>query len=94
MTSHDAQQPKPSNQDPALQLLGTTIRQYRRYRGLTQRELAARTGLNSTYIGEIERGQRNMSVLILLRIATALQLRPSRFLRPFDTPAGGTDVSL
>ena len=56
--------------------------------------LAERTGLNVTYLGEIERGVRNLSVLTLLRIADALQLRPSRFLRPFDTPTGSTEECL
>ena len=79
-------QPAPRNPETALHLLGTTIRQYRRYRGLTQRTLAAQTGLNVTYLGEIERGVRNVSVLTLLRIADALQVRPSRLLRPFDLP--------
>ena len=81
-------QPEPRNPDTALTLLGATIRQYRRYRGLTQRALAERTDLNVTYLGEIERGIRNPSFLTLLRIADALQLRPSRLLRPFDTSAG------
>lgn len=88
--------PQPESRHPttALHLLGATIRQYRRYRGLTQRALAERTGLNVTYLGEIERGVRNLSVLTLLRIADALQLRPSRFLRPFDTPADSTEKRL
>jgi transcriptional regulator with XRE-family HTH domain len=85
-------QPEPRHPDTALRLLGATIRQYRRYRGLTQRALAEQTGLNVTYLGEIERGVRNLSVLTLLRIADALRLRPSRFLRPFDTPTGGKDM--
>jgi DNA-binding XRE family transcriptional regulator len=87
-------QPEPRNPSTALHRLGATIRQYRRYRGLTQRALAERTGLNVTYLGEIERGVRNLSVLTLLRIADALQLRPSRFLRPFDTPTDGTEKCL
>jgi len=87
-------QPAPRHPDPALHILGATIRQYRRYRGLTQRTLAERTGLNVTYLGEIERGVRNLSVLTLLRIADALQLRPSRLLRPFDQPTRKADVCL
>src|SRR5262245_52535158 len=87
-------QPEPRHPDTALHTLGATIRQYRRYRGLTQRTLAERTGLNVTYLGEIERGVRNLSVLTLLRIADALQLRRTRFLRPFDTPADSTEKRL
>jgi len=87
-------QPEPRPPTTALPLLGATIRQYRRARGLTQRALAERTGLNVTYLGEIERGVRNLSVLTLLRIADALELRPSRFLRPFDTLADSTKKRL
>ena len=88
MSHRTTSQPEPRNPDTALTLLGATIRQYRRYRGFTQRALAERTALNVTYLGEIERGIRNPSFLTLLRIADALQLRPSRLLRPFDTSAG------
>lgn len=94
MSDRTTPQPEPRHPDTALRLLGATIRQYRRYRGLTQRALAEQTGLNVTYLGEIERGVRNLSVLTLLRIADALRLRPSRFLRPFDTPTGGKDMCL
>lgn len=90
MSDRTTSQPAPRDPDTALHLLGTTIRHYRRARGLTQRELAVQTGLNVTYLGEIERGVRNLSVLTLLRIADALQLRPSRFLRPFDSSTGKT----
>ena len=60
--------------DPALQLLGATLRQYRQQRGLTQRALTARTGIPSTYISEIEKGRRNIAVLALLRLAYALEI--------------------
>ena len=46
-----------------LPLLGATLRHYRQQFGLTHKALAARTGLTPTYIGEIERGRRNLSVL-------------------------------
>ncbi|MGE3537841.1 MAG: helix-turn-helix domain-containing protein [Candidatus Tectimicrobiota bacterium] len=94
MSDDTTPQAAPRHPDTTLHLLGATIRHYRRYRGLTQRALAERTGLNVTYVGEVERGVRNLSVLTLLRIADALQLRPSRLLRPFDTPQGQTDVCL
>jgi transcriptional regulator with XRE-family HTH domain len=62
-----------------------TIRRYRQQRDLFQTMLAAMTGLSSTYIGEIEQGQRNLSVLSLVRIADALGLSVSQLLEPLDT---------
>ena len=77
----------PQPDDPAilLTLLGATLRQYRQQRHLSQRALAARTGLSPTYIIEIEQGHRNLSVLNLVRIADALGLAVTDLLAPLDT---------
>ena len=42
-------------------LLGTAIREVRKSRGMTQKQLAQRTGIHVTYISDIERGARNPS---------------------------------
>jgi transcriptional regulator with XRE-family HTH domain len=60
------------------------MRQYRQYQGLTQKVLAAKTGLDNSYIGEVERGERNVSVLNVIRIADALGLSVSHLLAPLD----------
>jgi DNA-binding XRE family transcriptional regulator len=73
--------------DPALQLLGATIRQYRKPQRLSQKALAAQTGLSSTYIGEIELGWRNPTALSLLRIAKALHMSAGLLLQPLETQA-------
>ena len=57
--------------------VGKTIRRLRIARGWTQEELADRAGLHSTYIGGIERGERNVSLDNLIKIATALREHPS-----------------
>jgi DNA-binding XRE family transcriptional regulator len=67
-----------------LQLLGATIRQYRHQRHLTQESLAAHTGLSLTYISEVERGRRNVSVLALLAIAAVLQVPVATLLQPLE----------
>jgi transcriptional regulator with XRE-family HTH domain len=69
----------------ALQLFGTTVRERRNQLGLTQEDLARKTGLHRSYIGGIERGGRNVSLNNILRLAVALQLPPSHLLQPFDT---------
>lgn len=55
-----------------LHKLGRQIQKYRKSRGLTQEMLAERTGLHRTYIGAIERGERNLTIENLNKIATAL----------------------
>lgn len=63
------QEPSP---DLLVSALGTVIQKRRRELGLSQEELAKRAGLHRTYISEIERRSRNLSVRILSQIATAL----------------------
>ena len=51
------------------------IRNERTRRNMTQEQLAEKAGLHWTYISGIERGKRNVSFAILLKIATALGMR-------------------
>ena len=57
--------------------LGKTIRQLRLEKGWTQEELAERAGLHATYVGGVERGERNVGFDNLLNLARALQVHPS-----------------
>jgi transcriptional regulator with XRE-family HTH domain len=59
---------------------GSTVRTERVARQLTQQDLAFNAGLSLTYIGEIERGQRMVSLDTLQRVATALELSPAQLL--------------
>jgi transcriptional regulator with XRE-family HTH domain len=56
------------------------MREFRRDRGLSQEELGYDSGLHRTYIGGIERGERNPSLTNILRIAEALGVSPSDLL--------------
>ena len=60
-----------------LSRLGARIRALREAAGISQEELANRADLHRTYIGGIERGERNVGVLNLLQIARALKVRPA-----------------
>jgi transcriptional regulator with XRE-family HTH domain len=60
--------------------LGRAIRDARVDRHLSQEDLAARSGMHRTYLGGIERGERNPSYQNLRRIADALELRTSELL--------------
>jgi transcriptional regulator with XRE-family HTH domain len=60
--------------------LGRAIREHREVRGLSQEELGFRSGLHRTYVGGIERGERNPSFTNILRVADALGVSASELL--------------
>lgn len=53
--------------------LGERIREMRRVRGLTQEDLAHESAIDRSYIGGVERGERNLTFTVLCRIAAALK---------------------
>jgi len=61
--------------------LGRKIRETRVKEGYSQEELASRCGLHRTYISDIERGERNVSVENIEKIAKALKTEPNELLR-------------
>ena len=60
--------------DPLLTTLGMAIRGARRDRGFSQEALAANAGIDRAYMGSIERGDQNIGVIHLARIAHALDM--------------------
>ena len=56
------------------QTMGATLRRERRALGLTLKELAERAALSVVYLGEIERGKKYPSALVIERLAAALEL--------------------
>jgi transcriptional regulator with XRE-family HTH domain len=67
--------------DNRLQQLGFTIRSERKKQGISQEALANKAQLDRSYMGRIERGEKNITVLKLFQIADALEVPPSRLLR-------------
>jgi transcriptional regulator with XRE-family HTH domain len=53
-------------------IFGKNVRKYRQQRKLTQEQLAFEAQIDLTYMGGIERGRRNPSLLVMARIADAL----------------------
>lgn len=53
-------------------IVGRNVRQLRQDKGLTQEQLAFEAGLDLTYVGGIERGRRNPSLIVMARLAVAL----------------------
>lgn len=72
---------------PPLRLFGERVRARRHELGLSQEALAALAGLHWTFVGQVERGQRNLSLNNLLKIALALEIDPAQLvtgLEPSD----------
>jgi len=67
--------------DPILKKLGKRIREIRLSRGLSQEALAHEANLDRSYVGGVERGERNISLINLHKIASALQLSPDQLLK-------------
>ena len=62
--------------------MGGNVRRLRQAAGLTQEQLAFEAKIDLTYVGGIERGRRNPSLLVIVRIAEALQANPATLLKP------------
>jgi len=62
-------------------IVGSNVRRLRKAAGLTQEQLAFEAKIDLTYVGGIERGRRNPSVLVLGRIAHVLNAEPSDLLK-------------
>jgi transcriptional regulator with XRE-family HTH domain len=68
--------------DP-LQLFGKHLVKLRKGRGWSQEKLALESGLARSYVGGIERGQRNIALLNICILAEALDVHPSEMLNFF-----------
>lgn len=62
-----------------MELIGQRLRAYRREAGLTQESLAEKAGLHPTYIGQIERGEKNLTVGTLEKLLNAMSVSFSDF---------------
>lgn len=70
--------------DGRLVRIGEAIRTLRLDRGISQEELANLSGIDRGHMGRLERGERNVSILNLFRVAEALGTAPSEILRAAD----------
>lgn len=70
---------------PALIKLGENIRELRKAKGFSQEGFADEAGLDRTYMGGVERGERNLATLNLIRIAAALGVEVGELFPPISS---------
>lgn len=63
-------------------LVGRNVARLRREKGLTQEDLAARSGFSQQYLSSLERGRRNPTVITLYELAQALEVSHTALVAP------------
>lgn len=64
-----------------LLAVGEAIQERRLSVGISQQELADMAGVHRTYVSDVERGARNLTVSSLVKVCKALNVQPSRLFR-------------
>lgn len=70
-----------NRQDPVLVALGEAIRRIRLSKDISQEKLALLAEVDRSYVGRVERGDNNVAVLTLSRLAGALDISISELMR-------------
>lgn len=70
--------------DPKLLTFGQRVRERRKERGYSQEHLADLAGLDRSYMGHIERGEKNITLLKIYQISSALNIPPGSLLKPAE----------
>ncbi|MEO1168734.1 MAG: helix-turn-helix transcriptional regulator [Pseudomonadota bacterium] len=65
-------------------VVGTNFAKLRQKKGLTQEVAAERSGFSQSYIGWLERGKRNPTVISLYLLAEAVDAMPGDLVKPID----------
>ncbi|MHA6760042.1 helix-turn-helix domain-containing protein [Streptacidiphilus sp. PAMC 29251] len=76
---------------PATQTFGARVRAKRHELGKSQEQLAEVVGLHWTFVGQVERGQRNISLHNILKLAEGLGVDPGELVRGISAPKGATN---
>mgnify|MGYP000150213668 CR=1 FL=1 len=69
-----------AKQKAYLKQIGRNIRKFRKEKGIYQEELAFKANLDRSYIGGVERGERNVSALNIKKVAEALKISPKELI--------------
>lgn len=71
-------------------LVGARLRAYRQQKKLSQEAVAERAGLHPTYIGQLERGEKNASLETVEKVCGALELPMTKLFENLPEPEGDT----
>ncbi len=71
---------------PLSVILGLRVRFYRKQKGVSQEKLAEICGLHPSYVGQIERGEKNITIEILYRLSQGLNVSMADLLQDIDHP--------
>ena len=74
--------------DPLFVAFGAAITESRKERGLTQEALAERAEMNRTYLNDVEKGRRNISLFNIERLARALGMSAWELMREAEARHG------
>ena len=74
-----------------IKIIGERIRAYRRQAGMSQEALAEKAGLHATYIGQLERGEKNATIETVEKVASALGLPMEKLFVNLGGADGGAD---
>ncbi|OOR88622.1 transcriptional regulator [Moraxella caviae] len=72
------------NKHPHQIRFGQALSSHRKKQGLSQEQLAFNSGLDRSYIGGVERGERNISLINMYKLADALQIKVADFFTDAD----------
>ena len=73
-----------STKNEILRIFGGNLRSARKASNLSQEELADKCGLDRSYIGSVERGERNVTLFNIFRISQSIGLSSSKLLEGID----------
>jgi transcriptional regulator with XRE-family HTH domain len=76
--------PRNDSKNPQV-AFGLAVQKLRQAAGISQEKLAMMCGIHRTYIGTVERGQRNISIQNMAKIATALRVPLSRLIQAMES---------
>ncbi|WP_308206879.1 helix-turn-helix domain-containing protein [Mycobacteroides abscessus] len=74
--------------------MGLNLRRYRKERGLSQESFADYVGVHRTYMGSVERGERNLTLQSLERMADFLEIDPRELLTEVEEATGDGSTSI
>ncbi|WAH43255.1 helix-turn-helix domain-containing protein [Alicyclobacillus fastidiosus] len=76
--------------DDVLKTIGMRLRAHRKGRGLTQDEVAELAGMTQSYIGSVERGEQNLTVVSLDKILHAINMKYDELFKSMDVNEANT----